>query len=117
MLKKHWAILVCPPHFDMGVQVKIPPGLAALHNFIMDVDPNDIDHCLSGNHDNDHDPNQGIMIEWEFGNLAEGCITNAEKARANRLCDRIAQEMWDSYQSALRNVEGQKLMYNINEWV
>lgn len=86
----------------MSVQAKIPPGLAALHNFIMDTDPNDIDHYLTGNRDNDRDPNPGFLIEREFGDLAEGAVTNTEKARANLLHDRIAQDMWDDYQAVLQ---------------
>ena len=33
----------------MAIQAQVPPGLAALHNFIMDTDPYDIDHYLSRN--------------------------------------------------------------------
>ena len=61
ILKKHWNILVQPPQFSMEIQVEIPPGLAATHNFIMDNDPHDIDHYLTGNLEDDLDPNPGVV--------------------------------------------------------
>jgi hypothetical protein len=51
VLKKRWAILMWPPQFNMNIQVKIPPALAALHNFILDHNPHDIDEYLSGDAD------------------------------------------------------------------
>lgn len=101
VLKKRWAILVRPPQFDMLIQAQVPPGLAATHNFIMDHDPNDIDNYLSGAAE-DLDPNPGQPQENEFGVLTERAVTRAEKNRATRSRDEIAQAMWDDYQHILQ---------------
>jgi hypothetical protein len=61
VLKKRWNILVRPLQFSMEIQVEIPPGLAVTHNFIMDNDPHDIDHYLTGNLEDDLDPNPGVV--------------------------------------------------------
>ena len=85
----------------MHIQVKIPPGIAAAHNFIMDHDPHDIDNYLTGNEEHDLDPNPGQTLDNEFGSLADGAVTRAEKERATTVRDQIAQEMWDDYQRLL----------------
>lgn len=100
VLKKKWGILTCPPQFDMAVQVQVPPALAALHNFIMDHDPDDVNQFLNSD-EGDLDPNPGAMRENDFGLLADGAVTQAERNRATQLQDRIAQQMWESYQAEL----------------
>ena len=71
---------------------------------MMDHDPNDIDHYLNGGED-DLDPNPEQPQENEFGTLANGAVTWAEKNRARRSRDVIAQVMWEDYQQALRERE------------
>ncbi|KJA25660.1 hypothetical protein HYPSUDRAFT_134136, partial [Hypholoma sublateritium FD-334 SS-4] len=97
LLKKHWGTLTWPPQFDMTVQVQVPPGLAVIHNFTMDVDPRNIDNYLGGNAD-DLDPNPGQQQENDFGTLAGGAVSRAEKNRAMVNRDNIAQAMWEDYQ-------------------
>lgn len=99
-MKKRWGILTRPPHFSMDVQAKVPPALAASHNFIMDHDPGDINDYLEDNED-DLDPNPGQPLENQFGRLADGAVTQAEKDRATGKRDRIAQAMWNDYQRVL----------------
>jgi len=84
----------------MAVQAKVPPALAASHNFIMDHDPGDINEYLEDNK-NDLDPNPGQPLENEFGMLATGAVTRTEKNRATAKRDSIAQAMWDDYQDIL----------------
>ena len=107
VLKKRWAILTRPPQFNMNIQAKIPPALAALHNFILDHDPHDIDEYLSGNADdtdeNDLDPNPGQPQDNEFGNLANGAVTRSEKTRATAARNQIAEAMWRDYQQMQEN--------------
>jgi len=74
VLKKRWAILTWPPQFNISIQVQVPPGLAAVHNFIMDTDPHDLDHYLNGDAD-DFDLNPGQPQENEFGTLAASAVT------------------------------------------
>jgi len=48
------------------------------------------------------DPNPGnLPVEKDFGTPAHRPPNAAEKARAKRKRDRIAQEMWNSYQAIL----------------
>lgn len=102
VMKKRWGILTRPPQFSMSIQAQIPPGLAALHNFIMDTDPYDIDHYLSGNLEDDIDPNPGMVVENEFGRLADSAVSRAERERATANRDQIAEAMWDNYEARLR---------------
>ena len=82
----------------MSIQAQVPPALAALHNFIMDHDPHDIEEYLAGD-DTDFDPIPGQR--HNFGGLADGAVTRAEKARATVLRDHIAEKMWEDYQTIL----------------
>lgn len=79
VIKKRWGILTQPPHFSMGIQVQVPPALAALHNFIMDYDPNNIEEYLAGIDNEDLNPNPGQPMLNEFGTLENGPVTPAEK--------------------------------------
>jgi hypothetical protein len=45
----------------MTIQAKVPPALAAAHNFVMDHERRDIDEDLEDNED-DLDPNQGSLL-------------------------------------------------------
>lgn len=81
----------------MAVQARIPSGLAAIHNFIMDSDPRDIDRYLTGNLEDDLDPTPGLVVANEFGTLASRSVSRVEKNRATFNRDRIAQAMWDDY--------------------
>jgi hypothetical protein len=41
VIKNCWRILVVPPAYSMKLQARIPAALAALHNFIIEHDPED----------------------------------------------------------------------------
>jgi len=101
VLKKQWSILTCPLQFDMTVQAKVHPALAALHNFIMKHDPNDIEQYLTRN----IDPNPSQPQANEFGDLADGAVTQREKLQAKAARDQIAESMWRDYQAVLENRE------------
>ena len=89
VLKKRWDILNRAPQYNMEIQAKIPAALAALHNFIMDYDETDLDHYL--NEFADLEPTNN-------GDLGDGGIGAAERARANTKRDQIAMAMWNRYQ-------------------
>lgn len=95
VIKKRWAILTNPPQLDIELQARILPGLAAIHNLIMKHDPTDLQDFGEV-----HDPEPGYV--QDFGSLAEGPTSRAEKARADARRDRIAENMWESYQDLLR---------------
>jgi hypothetical protein len=64
----------------------------------MKYDPTDIEDFVGV-----QDPQPGYTTSAEdFGSLADGPVSPAEKVRADRRRDEIAQKMWDSYQAILR---------------
>lgn len=105
ILKKKWGILTCPPQFLMSIQARVPPAMCALHNFILAHNPDDVDNYLTGNENNDADPNPGQMRDNNFGMLANTAVSPEEKACAEAKRDRIAEEMWNNYQRVLREHE------------
>jgi hypothetical protein len=84
----------------MDIQARLPPALAALHNFIRKHSPDDI-----ADFDNIDDPQPGARAEGpaaaEEGQLAERLPRAAERWQTNERWDRIAQEMWVQYQAEL----------------
>ncbi|KIJ95276.1 hypothetical protein K443DRAFT_109049, partial [Laccaria amethystina LaAM-08-1] len=106
VLKKHWSILTQPPQFSMAIQAQIPPRLAATHNFIMDTDPHDIDSYPTGILEDDLDLNMGVVMENEFGTLANQSVSRVEKEQAELCQDQIAQAMWNDYQDRVQAAAG-----------
>lgn len=102
VLKWRFRILVHAPQFNMDTQTRLPPALAALHNFIRKHDPDDI-----ADFDDAEDPQPGMRAEPPEGQLAEGIPGRRERRVANERRDRIGQEMWTQYQAELlrRNQE------------
>lgn len=101
VLKMRWEILTRPPQFALSIQAQVPAGLAALHNFIMQHDPEDIETYITNTAD-DLDPNPGAMHEFNnYGALSTQAVTSAERTRATRHRDRIAQAMWTQYNDYL----------------
>jgi len=92
IIKKRFAILHHAPEFSMKVQARIPPALCAIHNFIRIHNPDEI---------SDFDNIQADLEPSNWGELALGPPTRQERARADSRRDRIAQDMWASYQEIL----------------
>lgn len=99
-MKKKWGILTQPPHFDMSFQVKVPPALAALHNFVMEYDPGDLDDWLDHDSSTAFDPNPGDIES--FGELSQNAVTPPERTRSMNRRDLIAHTMWSDYLEELR---------------
>jgi hypothetical protein len=72
----------------MHWQARLPEALAAIHNFIQDHDPMDINNIVDP-----MDPKPGAQM----GELEEGVPRAAERDQANERRDIITQEMWDQY--------------------
>jgi DDE superfamily endonuclease len=89
VLKRRFKILVYPPELSMNLQARIPAALAAIHNFIRDIDPDDL---------NDFDETQDIQPGWRSGILANGFPDQGERNRTNDRRDHIANDMWAQYQ-------------------
>lgn len=96
VLKKRWDILNRAPQYDMDIQARIPAGLGAVHNFIVDHDETDIQQYL---HDLDHDNPQPAST----GDPGQGPIPREERDRADAFRDQIATSMWESYQQFLHD--------------
>jgi hypothetical protein len=92
VLKRRFKILVCPPEINMDLQARLPAALAAIHNFIRDLDPTDL---------NDFQEAEDVQPGWRSGDLAEGIPRRAERERANNRRDAIAKAMWAQYQQHL----------------
>jgi hypothetical protein len=93
----------------MDKQARLPPALAALHNFIRKHDPDDM-----ADFDNDiDDPQPGTRVERpaaaDEGELSAGPTGVVERRESNDRRNEIAREMWIQYQAELsrrgRNIE------------
>ena len=89
ILKARFTILTTRPRYNLDIVARLPPALAALHNFIRFHDPNEISDFLQ--EDPDLEPRY-------VGELADGFPNAAERQMANVRRDRIAQDMWIQYQ-------------------
>ena len=45
-MKRRFNILTHPVEYDMDIQAQIPPFTAAIHNFILDHDPGEVNEVL-----------------------------------------------------------------------
>ena len=104
VLKCRFQILQIPAEYDMRIQVLILPVLAALHNFIREYNPEDIQ---TYNNEDDEE-----SVDWQIddypksvGSLGSGMTTPAEKAQASERQDKIAANMWEQYQHYLQNCD------------
>jgi hypothetical protein len=92
ILKARFTILTSRPRYNLDIVARLPPALAALHNFIRIHDPNEIGDFLQ------EDP-----VERVAGELADGFPNAAERQVANERRDEIAQAMWAQYQAYRMN--------------
>ena len=76
----------------MALQACLPAALAALHNFICNLDPFDL---------NDFQEAVDIEPGWQSGDLVDGVAQRAERDRANNRLEEIAEVMWVQYQGLL----------------
>jgi DDE superfamily endonuclease len=110
VMKAKWDILTRAPEYDMDIQARIPPALAAIHNFILKHDDVEWEAILAAGA---NDPNPGTRNndpDMDFGTLAAGPATDAEKTRSEARRDAIAQAMWESYLQILRE-RGEEFAY------
>jgi hypothetical protein len=100
VIKNRWRILVVPPAYNMKLQARIPAALAALHNFILNNDPEDhIDPEI-------RDPTPGAAVDPDevarvHGELATEHSSSMETEAGKHLRDQIADAMWVDYQQIL----------------
>ena len=101
ILKRHFRILLLAPEYDMDVQARVPPALSALHNFIRQHDPSDIEDYANTNMT---EFTHHIHVDGPgVGDLAMHAMTTAERDQADAKREKIAQDMWNSYQVFVRS--------------
>ena len=98
MLKQRFRLLLLPPSYSLEIQARIPAALSALHNFILEHEPNDNEPVA----DEDSANLAGHDFEPELGHaqpadLEEGAMTMRR--------DAIAADMWQDYQRVLQERE------------
>ncbi len=93
----------------MEVQVRVPPGLAALHNFIVRADPLDLEEVLAEIDEEGGPPNPGRGRPHEESELASGPISRQEERQVAAKRDQLAQRMWVDYQRIVRDREREQL--------
>ena len=103
VLKRRFRILILPPEFSMKIQVKIPPALCALHNFIRKYDPSEIGE-LTDDDDNSDSDIDCFPGPQRFGLLAETLVTRDSRRTAEQLRDDIAEAMWTDYNRYLASL-------------
>jgi hypothetical protein len=98
VLKKRWGLLMRPSQFNSHIQARIPCGLGAIHNFIMDNDPDYLDNSPFDDTD-ETDADRRLLHENDddAGELADGLVSRAEKQRADAFRDTIARNMYNDY--------------------
>ena len=99
-LKRRFRILVIPPEYSVKVQAQIPSALCAIHNFIR------IHHSNEGEMTNlkNSEYSSSIPNPGDNGVLQMNYVEEANDVTVHR--DKIAQDMWDSYQRVLEVREG-----------
>ena len=100
VVKARFNITEQPPRYPMAVQVRIPPALCAMHNFILRHDPND--HVDEEEDEGEGEGGEEGDEEEEvdpclLGNLGIGAITRDIQVRASKNRDDIASAMWKDY--------------------
>jgi hypothetical protein len=99
VIKRRFRILVIPPEYDMKTQARLPAALGALHNFIRDNDPAEMDDL------EDDDEERHELHPSSTGDLAGGIPGRAERRQADDRRDGIAKAMWEGYRREVRRRE------------
>lgn len=104
VLKRRFRILVIPPEYSVKVQAQIPSALCAIHNFIRIHDPQEDEpsNILNSEYSSSI-PNPGDDGVRQVNIAEEDTVFDNVTIRR----DKIAQEMWDSYQRILEARAGE----------
>ena len=98
VLKRRFRILLIGPEYDPKIQARIVSALCAMHNFIRIHDPKEGE--LAEKRDSEH-ANRGSNAGDEEVTQLEGFDAIESEDVIHRR-DLIAEAMWDSYQTLLR---------------
>lgn len=100
VLKRRFRILLIGPEYQYSIQAQIPAALCAIHNFIRTHNPSEEDSEIGGaeeQYNQQADAGDDIIRGIGFQESADDAVV----ARRNR----IATEMWTSYQEILQSRE------------
>jgi hypothetical protein len=101
VLKRRFRILVIPPEYSVKVQAQIPSALCAIHNFIRIHDSTEEEELellnLGNSEYSSSIPNPG---DDGVRQVNHGEDDDDSEVAIRR--DKIAQDMWDSYQRVLQ---------------
>jgi len=91
VLKRQFRVLQLPLKYSMDIQARLPIALCMIHNFVHRYDPDDFfDPELT-------EGDLPIELGDELGVLGDGPADAAERRRADKCHNNIAQEMWQDY--------------------
>ena len=93
--KKHFRILLLPPHYPLDFQARIPAALCALHNFIQETDSNEGEIPTDPGSAYEHLPSDGGNRDHDDSFVTEEDEDVTPDVKSHRI--NIANAMWDSY--------------------
>jgi hypothetical protein len=102
VIKRRFRILVIPPEYDMRTQARLPAALGALHNFIRNNDPAEMDDL---DDDDENEDRHELHPSISTGDLADGAPGRTERREADNRRDNIAKAMWEDYRREIRRRE------------
>lgn len=88
--------------YPMHTQARIALALTTLRNFIRCHDPADSDLAVNDLNNDAYVGGGAVNAEGEF-DFPQNGTSRAERARATKRRDDIANAMWEDYQKVLRN--------------
>jgi hypothetical protein len=91
ILKRRFMIFSHPPEYNMKLQVRFPPALGAVHNFICIHDPEEINNFADISDEGTHE---------RYGTLALGPAGHAARLQVAQKHNEIAERIWVQYQAA-----------------
>jgi hypothetical protein len=94
VLKQRFRILLLPSEYDMKIQAHIPPALCAIHNFICQYDPREIEEFEDSVGDVQHGSGSDE-------GLATGPPSREAQEQVDARQDQIAEAMWKDYVAVL----------------
>ncbi|KAJ3994047.1 hypothetical protein F5050DRAFT_1576427, partial [Lentinula boryana] len=106
--KRRFKILNYAPEYSFTVQSKLVPALGAIHNFIHQVDPNDLAWNIRSTvteRQISAEVDEGLQIGNEEDGELGSTVTTAERRHANARRDTIAEQMWNDYLAYTSSME------------
>lgn len=102
VLKRRFRILLLPPEYDLDIAANIPLALAAIHNIIRRLNPQELDTLdddfVPGV--TDYEPRDTEPYDNDT-DLSKGPPTAVDRSDAEKYRDALAWDMWLDYLDVL----------------